>query len=100
VGKHDGGAVIVSAWAICGGWHNPSVWGGRGNGKCVERDASRVRTAERLTNRGSGSSVNVCFVPASLPMERLENLRRSDQTWKVRMIEEEFQRLMFDVEAV
>jgi adenine-specific DNA-methyltransferase len=30
----------------------------------------------------------------------LENLRRSDQTWKVRMIEEEFQRLMFDVEDV
>jgi adenine-specific DNA-methyltransferase len=30
----------------------------------------------------------------------LENLRRSDQTWKVRLIEEEFQRLMFDVEDV
>ncbi len=28
----------------------------------------------------------------------LENLRRIDQTWKVRLIEEEFQRLMFDVE--
>jgi adenine-specific DNA-methyltransferase len=28
----------------------------------------------------------------------LENLRREDQTWKVRIIEEEFQRLMFDVE--
>jgi adenine-specific DNA-methyltransferase len=28
----------------------------------------------------------------------LENLRRGDQTWKVRMIEEEFGRLMFDVE--
>lgn len=27
----------------------------------------------------------------------LENLRRGDQTWKVRLIEEEFQRLMFDV---
>ncbi len=27
----------------------------------------------------------------------LENLRRTDQTWKVRMIEEEFKRLMFDV---
>ncbi|HLH79417.1 MAG TPA: DUF559 domain-containing protein [Chthonomonas sp.] len=27
----------------------------------------------------------------------LENLRRPDQTWKVRLIEEEFQRLMFDV---
>ena len=27
----------------------------------------------------------------------LENLRRADQTWKVRLIEEEFQRLMFDV---
>ncbi|MGC8560809.1 MAG: site-specific DNA-methyltransferase [Phycisphaerae bacterium] len=26
----------------------------------------------------------------------LENLRRPDQTWKVRLIEEEFQRLMFD----
>jgi adenine-specific DNA-methyltransferase len=29
----------------------------------------------------------------------LENLRRPDQTWKVRLIEEEFQRLMFDVGA-
>jgi adenine-specific DNA-methyltransferase len=28
----------------------------------------------------------------------LENLRRVDQTWKVRLIEEEFQRLMFDVQ--
>lgn len=28
----------------------------------------------------------------------LENLRRPDQTWKVRLIEEEFKRLMFDVE--
>jgi adenine-specific DNA-methyltransferase len=27
----------------------------------------------------------------------LANLRRTDQTWKVRLIEEEFQRLMFDV---
>ena len=30
----------------------------------------------------------------------LENLRRNDQTWKVRMIEDEFQRLMFDVQDV
>lgn len=30
----------------------------------------------------------------------LENLRRADQTWKVRLIEEEFQRLMFEVEDV
>jgi len=30
----------------------------------------------------------------------LENLRRGDQTWKVRLIEEEFGRLMFDVEEV
>jgi len=30
----------------------------------------------------------------------LENLRRTDQTWKVRLIEEEFKRLMFDVEDV
>jgi adenine-specific DNA-methyltransferase len=30
----------------------------------------------------------------------LENLRRPDQTWKVRLIEEEFHRLMFDVEDV
>jgi adenine-specific DNA-methyltransferase len=30
----------------------------------------------------------------------LENLRRPDQTWKVRLIEEEFQRLMFDVEDI
>ena len=30
----------------------------------------------------------------------LENLRRTDQTWKVRLIEEEFQRLMFDVQDV
>jgi adenine-specific DNA-methyltransferase len=30
----------------------------------------------------------------------LENLRRSDQTWKVRLVEEEFHRLMFDVEDV
>ncbi len=30
----------------------------------------------------------------------LENLRREDQTWKVRLIEEEFQRLMFDVQDV
>jgi adenine-specific DNA-methyltransferase len=30
----------------------------------------------------------------------LENLRRTDQTWKVRLIEEEFGRLMFDVEDV
>jgi adenine-specific DNA-methyltransferase len=30
----------------------------------------------------------------------LENLRRPDQTWKVRLIEDEFQRLMFDVRDV
>lgn len=30
----------------------------------------------------------------------LENLRREDMTWKVRLIEEEFKRLMFDVEDV
>lgn len=30
----------------------------------------------------------------------LENLRRLDQSWKVRLIEEEFKRLMFDVEDV
>ncbi len=30
----------------------------------------------------------------------LENLRRSDQTWKVRLIEEEFRRLMFEVQEV
>lgn len=30
----------------------------------------------------------------------LENLRRVDQTWKVRLIEEEFKRLMFDVQDV
>ena len=30
----------------------------------------------------------------------LENLRKADQTWKVRLIEEEFRRLMFDVQNV
>jgi adenine-specific DNA-methyltransferase len=30
----------------------------------------------------------------------LENLRRPDETWKVRLIEDEFKRLMFDVEDV
>lgn len=30
----------------------------------------------------------------------LENLKRTDETWKVRLIEEEFQRLMFDVQDV
>jgi adenine-specific DNA-methyltransferase len=30
----------------------------------------------------------------------LENLRRGDQTWKVRLIEEEFGRLKFDVQDV
>jgi adenine-specific DNA-methyltransferase len=30
----------------------------------------------------------------------LENLRRDDQTWKVRLIDEEFHRLMFDLEGV
>ena len=30
----------------------------------------------------------------------LENLRHDDETWKVRLIDEEFQRLMFDVEDV
>jgi adenine-specific DNA-methyltransferase len=30
----------------------------------------------------------------------LENLRRPDETWKVRLIEESFQRLMFDVQDV
>ena len=30
----------------------------------------------------------------------LENLRRADQTWKVRLTEEEFQRVMFDLEDV
>ncbi len=30
----------------------------------------------------------------------LENLRRDEDTWKVRLIEEEFQRLMFDVQDV
>src|SRR5205823_3678432 len=30
----------------------------------------------------------------------LENLKRADETWKVRLIEEEFKRLMFDVQDV
>ncbi|MEQ1908038.1 MAG: site-specific DNA-methyltransferase [Vicinamibacterales bacterium] len=30
----------------------------------------------------------------------LENLRQGDETWKVRLIEEDFHRLMFDVESV
>jgi adenine-specific DNA-methyltransferase len=30
----------------------------------------------------------------------LENLRRADETWKVRLIEEAFQRLMFEVQDV
>jgi len=30
----------------------------------------------------------------------LENLRQGEQTWKVRLIEEEFRRLMFDVEDI
>ena len=30
----------------------------------------------------------------------LENLRQPDKTWKVRLIEEDFHRLMFDVENV
>jgi adenine-specific DNA-methyltransferase len=30
----------------------------------------------------------------------LENLRRADETWKVRLIEQEFHRLMFDVRDV
>ena len=30
----------------------------------------------------------------------LENLRRGDQTWKVRLIEEEFGRVMFDVSDI
>ena len=30
----------------------------------------------------------------------VENLRREDETWKVRLIEEEFERLMFDVQDV
>lgn len=30
----------------------------------------------------------------------LENIRREDETWKVRLIEAEFQRLMFEVEDV
>ncbi len=30
----------------------------------------------------------------------LENIRRPDETWKVRLVEEEFKRLMFDVEDV
>jgi adenine-specific DNA-methyltransferase len=30
----------------------------------------------------------------------LENLKRADETWKVRLIEDEFQRLMFDVQDV
>ena len=30
----------------------------------------------------------------------LENLRRADHTWEVRPIEEDFHRLMFDVEDV
>ena len=30
----------------------------------------------------------------------LENLKRTDETWKVRLIEENFKRLMFDVEDV
>jgi adenine-specific DNA-methyltransferase len=30
----------------------------------------------------------------------LENLKRPDETWKVRLVEEEFERLMFDVQDV
>ena len=30
----------------------------------------------------------------------LENLKRPDETWKVRRIEDEFKRLMFDVQDV
>jgi adenine-specific DNA-methyltransferase len=30
----------------------------------------------------------------------VENLRRADRTWKVRLIEEDFQELMFDLQDV
>ena len=30
----------------------------------------------------------------------LENLRKDEQTWKVRLIEQEFQRLMFEDEGI
>lgn len=30
----------------------------------------------------------------------LENIKRDDETWKVRLIEEEFKRLMFDIEEI
>lgn len=30
----------------------------------------------------------------------LENIRHPDETWKVRLIEEDFKRLMFDVEDI
>jgi adenine-specific DNA-methyltransferase len=30
----------------------------------------------------------------------LENIRRPDETWKVRLVEEEFKRLMFEVEDI
>jgi adenine-specific DNA-methyltransferase len=30
----------------------------------------------------------------------LENLKKPDETWKVRLIEEDFKRLMFEVEDV
>jgi len=57
-------------------------------------------TSESEDTKGSGVFDIDNNDPRPLIVNNLANLHRADQTWKVRLTEEEFQRLMFDLQDV
>jgi adenine-specific DNA-methyltransferase len=64
------------------------------------RDTNADQLNEWFTKQGYNTrdtEFDVIYVNSD---NHLQNLRRADQTWKVRLIEPEFQRLMFDVQDV
>jgi adenine-specific DNA-methyltransferase len=64
--------------------------------RCV---SGLTRSAVRVHNSGNTKDMEFDLVYVNGD-NNLENLKKDEDTWKVRLIEEEFARLMFDVQDV
>ncbi len=68
-------------------------------GECGTECASRISGLRNLAKKAI-RKYGYEILEAMNGDNNLENIRRPDETWKVRLIEEEFKRLMFDVEDI
>jgi hypothetical protein len=72
----------------------------RNVGACVKRKYGSGGTTSPASRQGYSakeSEFDLIYVNGG---NNLENLKASDDTWKVRLIEEDFHRLMFEMEGV